>query len=82
MGETDPDGFPMAGANPLAPSRMTAAERLAEVGRILALGILRARDRHQSGKANIFNEMGDISLDYTAPQRGHASTKRRRGESA
>lgn len=66
--------------NALAPSRMSAAERLAEVGRILALGILRARDRHQGGKAINSNEMGDVSLDFLGAQRSHVSTKQRRGE--
>lgn len=82
MGETDPNGFPMSGANLLTPSRMTAAERLAEIGRILALAILRAGDRRLRQKLNDINEVRDVSLDFTAQQRGHDSTKWRRGESA
>ena len=39
-----------AGANALAPDLMTAAERLDELGRLLALGFLRLRARRQTGK--------------------------------
>ncbi|ACI97488.1 hypothetical protein [Rhodospirillum centenum] len=48
---------PLSGPNALAPDRMTAEERLAEVGRLLAAGLLRIRG-------------GDIRLDFPPTQRG------------
>lgn len=48
---------PLSGPNALAPDRMTAEERPAEVGRLLAAGILRIRS-------------GDIRLDFPPAQRG------------
>lgn len=68
--------------NPIRPDHMSAVERLAEVGRILALGVIRARDRHQGGKENDFDEMGDVYLDFRSAQRGHVSTKQWRGDTA
>jgi hypothetical protein len=52
---------------------MTPAERLREVGEILALGLLRLREKQlKTGNRR------DNSLDFTANQSGHARTKKRR----
>ncbi len=52
--------------NALDPNRMTAAERLAEIGEILALGIRRLRL-----KAEEAGHRGDVSLDFPAHQSRH-----------
>jgi hypothetical protein len=53
-------------SNALDPSLMTAAERLAEIGEILALGILRLRAKHdQAGDGR------ELSLDFSANQSRH-----------
>jgi hypothetical protein len=52
--------------NALDPNRMTAAERLDEIGEILALGLLRLRaKRSQSG------DRRETSLDFPAARRVH-----------
>lgn len=61
----------------LHPARMTAAQRLAEIGRILAVGYLRARTRRLGGKPTGINALGEISLDFPAPQRGHDDSQNR-----
>ena len=66
--------------NALNPSHLTAAERLDEVGRILAAGILRARAKHMESKAISMGGERESSLDFTAMQSGHVRTKTRRGE--
>jgi hypothetical protein len=59
--------------NALDPNLMTAAERLAEIGEILAAGILRLRAKQcQSG------DRGDIPLDFPAHQSRHGRNQRRR----
>jgi hypothetical protein len=47
----------LSGPNAIAPERMTSEERLAEVGRLLAAGILRLR-------------AGDIRLDFPLKESG------------
>jgi hypothetical protein len=47
---------------------MTAAERLAEIGEILALGILRLRARESARAAS---DHRDLSLDFPANQSVH-----------
>ena len=61
--------------NALDPDRMTADERLREVGEILAPGLIRlcARRRELQGA-----DAGDVSLDFTARQSVHGRTLRRR----
>lgn len=56
---------PLSGPNALGPNRMTTEERLAEVGRLLAAGLLRARG-------------GDIRLDFSPAQRGGGREPRNR----
>ena len=54
-------------SNALDPNLMTPAERLTEVGEILATGLLRLRAReHEAG------DHGDVSLDFPATQSVHA----------
>lgn len=50
--------------NPPYPDLMTCAERLDEVARILALGILRLRGRR--GKPNDPNHLRGFRLDFSA----------------
>lgn len=57
--------------NALDPNLMTPSERLAEIGEILAVGLLRLRAKHQHTDAR-----GDLSLDFTANQSGHGRTKK------
>ena len=64
----------------LDPARMTAAERLDEVARILAAGILRARARRLESQAQSKGEKREFSLDLTGKESGHVRTKTRRGE--
>jgi hypothetical protein len=52
--------------NTLRPSPMTAAERLDEVARLLALGYLRLRARSQREKANEPNHLREFGLDFAA----------------
>lgn len=63
-------------SNPLHPDRMTAAERLAEVGRILAAGYLRARNRARDNSST----NGEVFLDLPVEGSGHAASKTDRGE--
>ena len=56
--------------NPLKPDLLTPAERLAEVGRILAAGAIRLRAR-QSRRLSA--DAGESWLDCPAPGSGHAT---------
>ena len=47
-------------------SPMTAEERLDEVARLLALGFLRLRARHQAKKASDPNQLSSFGLDFVA----------------
>ena len=59
--------------NGFDPNLMTPTERIREVGEILALGLLRLREkRRKTGNRR------DNSLDFTANQSGHGRTKKRR----
>jgi hypothetical protein len=55
--------------NALHPDRMTAAERLGEIARILAAGLIRLRARQSS---ELSADGGESSVDFLAGQRGHA----------
>jgi hypothetical protein len=61
--------------NALDPNLMTAAERLTEVGEILAAGLLRLRAKRAEESEN----HGDLSLDFSARQSVHDRTRRSRG---
>jgi hypothetical protein len=54
---------------------MTAAERLAEIGEILALGILRLRARESARAAS---DHRDLSLDFPATRRVHGRKRETR----
>jgi hypothetical protein len=66
--------------NPLHPDRMTAEERLAEIGRILAAGFLRGRDRRPGGTSLDDAATGEVSLDLPAEGSSHGAAQNRRGE--
>jgi hypothetical protein len=59
--------------NALDPNLMTAAERLAEIGEILAAGLLRLRAKTQKA-----DDLRDIPLDFPAHQSRHGRNQRRR----
>jgi hypothetical protein len=56
--------------NPLDPARMTPAERLAELGRILAAGFIRMKARQSSP---LSADRGESSVDLSRPKSGHAT---------
>jgi hypothetical protein len=59
--------------NPLAPDRMSAAERLDETAEILAAGLMRLRARKSS---SISGDRGESCLDFPDTQRMHANRLR------
>jgi hypothetical protein len=61
--------------NPLPPDKMTAAERHAELCRLLALGIVRLQLRD---RGELTEEKGEIRLHSPADQCRHATPTRRR----
>lgn len=61
--------------NPLNPDRMSAKERLAEVTRLLALGLIRVRSRQSS---QVFELSGESCLHFVPHRSGYAKPKRRR----
>ena len=54
------------GHEAIQPSPMTADERLDEVARLLALGILRLRARRRAERANGPNHLRRFGLDFAA----------------
>lgn len=56
--------------NSLSPERMTAAERLAELAAILAVGVRRLRARQST---RISGDRENSFVDFTANQSGHAA---------
>jgi hypothetical protein len=52
--------------NPIYPDEMSSSERLDEVARLLALGILRLRARRRAEKANGPNPLRRFGLDFAA----------------
>jgi hypothetical protein len=59
--------------NPLSPDRMTAAERLAEIGQILAAALIRIQ-RQKSSPLSAPN--GDSFLDFSPPKSGRGRKPR------
>ena len=57
--------------NALDPNLMTPAERLREIGEILALGLLRLREKERRT-----GNRRDNSLDFTVNQSVHGRTKK------
>lgn len=62
----------LSGLNALDPSRMSPADRFAEIGAILAAGVLRLRAAKSS---SLSANGGDSCLDFPADQRRHADTR-------
>ncbi|PAQ12279.1 hypothetical protein [Mesorhizobium temperatum] len=56
--------------NPISPDRLTAAERLAELGTILVAGVRRLQARQSS---RLSGERENSFVDFTANQSGHAA---------
>ena len=56
--------------NVLDPARMTPAERLAELGRILAAGLIRMKARQSSP---LSADCGEGSVDLAHTKSGHAT---------
>lgn len=54
--------------NALDPNRMSAAERLAEIGEILAAGLIRLRARQRDAEAR---RSGESSFDFPGDQSVH-----------
>lgn len=55
--------------NPLHPDQMDLAERLDEIGDLLAAALIRLQQRKSS---SLSPDNGESSVDFSAPQRGHA----------
>jgi hypothetical protein len=58
----------MASPNALDPNRMSAADRLAEIGEILAAGLIRLRTRQREAEAR---RSGESFLDFSGDQSVH-----------
>ena len=65
---------PLAGANPVPPDLMSPDERLTELARILAVGLLRLR-RQQSSASRYLEKNG---LDFPRHRSVHATARQRR----
>ena len=61
--------------NLLSPDAMTPDERLAELGEILARGLIRLHARKSSP---LSADRGDSSVDFLPDRSGHADAPRRR----
>ena len=57
------------GPNGLLPDQMTADERLAEIGQILAFGLMRLHARKSS---QLSAHLGESSVDFPADRSGYA----------
>ena len=64
---------PISGPNPLCPERMSAQARLAEIGRILAAGVIRLNAAQSSG---LTTESGDSFVDFSPRKSGGRRAKR------
>ena len=64
---------PISGPNPLCPERMSAQARLAEIGRILAAGVMRLNAAQSSG---LSAETGDSFVDFLPRKSGGRRAKR------
>jgi hypothetical protein len=62
--------------NGVKPDRMSSAERLTELGRILATGLIRMKARQSSP---LSADRGESSVDFAARQSGHATRKSQGG---
>jgi hypothetical protein len=64
---------PISGPNPLCPDRMSAEARLAEIGRILAAGVVRLNATQSS---DLSAEGGDSIVDFSPRKSGGRRAKR------
>ena len=64
---------PVSGPNPLYPERMSSEARLAEIGRILAAGVMRLNAAQSSG---LSAETGDSFVDFSPRKSGGRRVKR------
>ena len=64
---------PVSGPNPLCPERMSANTRLAEIGRILAAGVIRLNAEQSS---DLSAEDGDSFVDFSPRKSGGRRAKR------
>ena len=64
---------PISGPNPLCPDRMPANARLAEIGRILAAGVVRLKATKSS---RLSAESGDSFVDFLPRKSGGRHAKR------
>ena len=64
---------PVSGPNPLCPERMSSEARLAEIGRILAAGVVRLNAAPSSG---LSAESGDSFVDFSPRKSGGRRAKR------
>ena len=60
----------MKSLNPLNAGRMSPAERLAELGRILAAGLIRLKTNKSS---ELSSDRGESHVDYAAQKSGHTT---------
>jgi len=65
----------MQTANPLSPDRLNPSERLAELGQLLAAGLVRLHTRKSSP---LSADRGDSSVDFLPDRSGPADTLTRR----
>lgn len=65
----------LAGPNAIDPERMTPGERLAEVGHILGMALVRL---HAGQSSPLSADHGDSYLDFPPDQRSHAATPAKR----
>ena len=64
---------PISGPNPLCPDRMSAEARLAEIGRILAAGVVRLNAARSS---DLIANGGDSFVDFSPRKSGGCRVKR------
>lgn len=63
---------PISGPNPICPERMSADARLAEIGRILAAGVVRLNAAKSSGLSAV---NGDSFVDFSLRKSGGRRAK-------
>jgi hypothetical protein len=64
---------PISGPNPLCPDHMSADARRAEIGRILAMGVVRLNATKSSG---LSAQNGDSFVDFSPRKSGGRRAKR------
>ena len=64
---------PISGPNPLCPDRVSAEARLAEIGRILAAGVVRLNAAQSS---DLSADGGDSFVDFSPRKSGGRRAKR------